>query len=88
MRRYLSGPERAEYEAMTPKAARSWLIGRIAAKDAVRRWLWKRGHGPIWPIEVTLTNDAFGTCASRWPTDLRTRPARWPRATTPASTSR
>jgi phosphopantetheinyl transferase len=60
MRRYLSGPERAEYEAMTPKAARSWLIGRIAAKDAVRRWLWKRGHGPIWPIEVTLTNDAQG----------------------------
>ena len=60
MRRYLSGPERAEYEAMTPKAARSWLIGRIAAKDAVRRWLWKRGHGPIWPIEVTLTNDARG----------------------------
>jgi phosphopantetheinyl transferase (holo-ACP synthase) len=60
MRRYLSGPERAEYEAMTPKAARSWLIGRIVAKDAVRRWLWKRGHGPIWPIEVGLTNDAQG----------------------------
>jgi phosphopantetheinyl transferase len=60
MRRYLSGPERAEYDSLTPKAARSWLLGRIVAKDAVRRWLWQRGHGPIWPIEVVVSNDAQG----------------------------
>jgi hypothetical protein len=37
MRRYLSAAERAEYERRTPRAARQWLLGRIAVKDAVRQ---------------------------------------------------
>jgi len=43
MRRYLNAAERGEYEALNPRTQRQWLLGRMAAKDAVRRWLWARG---------------------------------------------
>jgi phosphopantetheine--protein transferase-like protein len=60
MRRYLSATERAEYQRHTPRAARQWLLGRIAVKDAVRQWLWDAGAGPVFPIEITVSNDASG----------------------------
>jgi acyl transferase domain-containing protein/phosphopantetheinyl transferase len=60
MRRYLDAAERAEYERHTPRGQRQWLLGRIAVKDAVRQWLWDRGHGPLFPIEITVRNDAAG----------------------------
>jgi phosphopantetheine--protein transferase-like protein len=60
MRRYLGAAERADYQRRTPRAARQWLLGRIAVKDAVRQWLWDAGAGPIFPIEVTVSNDASG----------------------------
>ncbi len=37
-----------------------WLNGRIAAKDAVRKLLFEHGHGPIFPIEVSIVNDSSG----------------------------
>ncbi|MGH3777577.1 MAG: beta-ketoacyl synthase N-terminal-like domain-containing protein [Pseudonocardiaceae bacterium] len=60
MRRYLSAAERAEYQRRTPRAAQQWLLGRIAVKDAVRQWLWDAGAGPVFPIEVTVSNEASG----------------------------
>jgi phosphopantetheinyl transferase len=60
MRRYCNAAERADYERRTPRAARQWLLGRIAAKDALRQWLWDAGAGPVFPIEVTVSNDASG----------------------------
>ncbi|MGH3837866.1 MAG: 4'-phosphopantetheinyl transferase superfamily protein, partial [Pseudonocardiaceae bacterium] len=60
MRRYLSAAERAEYQRRTPRAGQQWLLGRIAVKDAVRQWLWDAGAGPVFPIEVTVSNDASG----------------------------
>ncbi|MGH4006306.1 MAG: 4'-phosphopantetheinyl transferase superfamily protein, partial [Pseudonocardiaceae bacterium] len=60
MRRYLSAAERAEYQRRTPRAAQQWLLGRIVVKDAVRQWLWDAGAGPVFPIEVTVSNDASG----------------------------
>ena len=60
MRRYLGVAERADYQRRTPRAARQWLLGRIAVKDAVRQWLWDEGTGPMFPIEVTVSNDASG----------------------------
>ena len=53
-RRYLDANERADYDALNPRAQRLWLLGRIAAKDAVRHALWAGGHGPLFPIEVPL----------------------------------
>ncbi|MGH3511021.1 MAG: 4'-phosphopantetheinyl transferase superfamily protein [Pseudonocardiaceae bacterium] len=60
MRRYLSAAERAEYQRRNPRAARQWLLGRVAVKDAVRQWLWDAGAGPVFPIEITVSNDISG----------------------------
>ncbi|MCI3273650.1 type I polyketide synthase [Streptomyces cylindrosporus] len=60
MRNLLSGAERSEYAAHPPRGRRQWLLGRIAAKDAVRRWLWDHGEGPVFPAEVRVRNDASG----------------------------
>ena len=60
MRRYLNHHERPTYESLNPKAQREWLLGRIAVKDAVRRWLWDRGAGPLFPAEITVDNDDEG----------------------------
>ncbi len=60
MRNHLGGAERAEYERHPPHGRRQWLLGRIAAKDAVRRWLWDHGEGPVFPAEIRIRNDAHG----------------------------
>lgn len=59
-RRYLGEAEREEYFALTPKAQRDWILGRIAVKDAVRDVLWQEGAGPIFPLEVRVANDERG----------------------------
>jgi phosphopantetheinyl transferase (holo-ACP synthase) len=59
-RRYLNAAERVTYEGLNPRAQRHWLLGRIAAKDAVRRALWDEGHSPVFPAEITLGNDEHG----------------------------
>lgn len=60
MRNSLGGPERAQYAEHAPRGRRQWLLGRIAAKDAVRRWLWDHGEGPVFPAELRVRNDAAG----------------------------
>lgn len=60
MRRFLGQVERADYASRNPNVQRTWLLGRIAAKDAVRTLLWSAGAGPIFPVEVTMANDDRG----------------------------
>ncbi|MER7183965.1 beta-ketoacyl synthase N-terminal-like domain-containing protein [Streptomyces hyaluromycini] len=60
MRNSLGGAERSEYAARPPRGRRQWLLGRIAAKDAVRQWLWQHGEGPVFPAELLVHNDALG----------------------------
>ncbi|MET9609714.1 beta-ketoacyl synthase N-terminal-like domain-containing protein [Streptomyces sp. NPDC006512] len=60
MRRYLGAAEREAYERLAPRARAPWLLGRIAAKDALRQLLWDRGAGPVFPAEVTVTADGAG----------------------------
>ncbi|MER6995558.1 beta-ketoacyl synthase N-terminal-like domain-containing protein [Streptomyces sp. NPDC000410] len=60
MRRYLGAAERAAYERLTARARPAWLLGRIAAKDALRQALWDRGAGPLFPAEVPVGNDEHG----------------------------
>ncbi|TLQ42112.1 type I polyketide synthase [Streptomyces marianii] len=60
MRNMLGGAERARYEGHPPRGRRQWLLGRIAAKDAVRQWLWQRGEGPVFPAELRVDNDDRG----------------------------
>ena len=40
------------YAKLNPNAQRDSLLARIAIKDAVRRWLWNRGHGPVFPLQI------------------------------------
>lgn len=61
MRRFLGVDERSDYDARNPNVQRTWLLGRIAAKDAVRDLLWRTGtEGRIFPVEVQVANDAEG----------------------------
>ncbi|MFF7985661.1 beta-ketoacyl synthase N-terminal-like domain-containing protein [Streptomyces sp. NPDC007901] len=60
MRNSLGGAERSEYAERPPRGRRQWLLGRIAAKDAVRQWLWQHGEGPVFPAELRVRNDASG----------------------------
>ncbi|MFF4280447.1 beta-ketoacyl synthase N-terminal-like domain-containing protein [Streptomyces kronopolitis] len=60
MRRYLGAAERARYEGRAPHTRTAWLLGRIAAKDAVRELLWAEGAGPVFPAEVAVVDDGHG----------------------------
>ncbi len=60
MRRYLTECERQDFDQLVPRAEGPWLLGRIAVKDAVRRWLWARGAGTIYPAEIVVGNDPAG----------------------------
>jgi len=60
MRAYLGTAERADYDRCPPPARVRWLLGRIAVKDAVRRWLWDHGCGPVFPAEVRIREDEAG----------------------------
>jgi acyl transferase domain-containing protein len=60
VRLYLNAAERAEYERVPPPGQRRWLLSRIAVKDAVRRSLWERGAGPVFPAELTVTETGDG----------------------------
>ncbi|MFF7296978.1 beta-ketoacyl synthase N-terminal-like domain-containing protein [Streptomyces sp. NPDC008265] len=60
MRNVLGDPERTRYAERPPRGRRQWLLGRIAAKDAVRRLLWEGGEGPVYPAELLVHNDASG----------------------------
>ena len=60
-RRYLTTSERLFYNELSPRRRRQWLSGRVAAKDAVRAWLWaQRGAGEIYPQELVIDNDERG----------------------------
>ncbi|MGW7424129.1 beta-ketoacyl synthase N-terminal-like domain-containing protein [Streptomyces sp. NPDC054813] len=60
MRNSLGGVERSQYAEHAPRGRRQWLLGRIAAKDAVRQWLWQHGEGPVFPAELRVHNDEVG----------------------------
>ncbi|MFI1101710.1 beta-ketoacyl synthase N-terminal-like domain-containing protein [Streptomyces melanogenes] len=60
MRIQLGRAEREAYEKRPPRGRRQWLLGRIAAKDAVRRWLWERGEGAVFPAEIEIVNEESG----------------------------
>ena len=59
LERYLAGSERIVYEQLNPRAQRTWLLGRIAAKDAVAHWHGERGRS-VSPRTIVVANDAEG----------------------------
>jgi phosphopantetheinyl transferase len=70
---YLDSAERREYETKVGPDQRAWLLGRIAAKDALRQVLWKSGMRKLFPVQIHVTNDVDGRPIARgpWQRDLR-----------------
>ncbi|MFF4160942.1 beta-ketoacyl synthase N-terminal-like domain-containing protein [Streptomyces sp. NPDC001678] len=60
VRNLMGGAERRAYADQPPRRRRQWLLGRIAAKDAVRHHLWQHGAGPVFPAEIRVRNDTAG----------------------------
>lgn len=59
-RRYLRQEERDIFYFMGNKKE-AWICGRVAAKDAVRNYLWNNGYkGNIFPAEILIVNDSLG----------------------------
>ncbi|MGH9066946.1 MAG: 4'-phosphopantetheinyl transferase superfamily protein, partial [Acidimicrobiales bacterium] len=72
MRQYLGRRERDHYESLNPGQRRQWLLGRLAAKDAVRHWLWDNGSGPLFPAEVEVTtHEGAPEVRGPWDADVR-----------------
>jgi phosphopantetheinyl transferase (holo-ACP synthase) len=67
-RRYLREDERKIYQSLGSKQ-KDWICGRVAAKDAVRHFLWSRGYPhDIYPAEIWIQNDANGKpCITEMP---------------------
>jgi phosphopantetheinyl transferase (holo-ACP synthase) len=59
-RTYLAEPEAEAFEAMAGRARIPWLLGRVAAKDAVRDHLVSRDFAPFDPTRIIVTNDTNG----------------------------
>ena len=61
-RRFLCEAERADFAAVAERGQRAWLLGRIAAKDAAREYLWRHDaeRRPLFPSEVAVYNDDVG----------------------------
>ncbi len=59
-RRYLREAEFKIYQSLGRKQ-KSWICGRIAAKDAIRHYLWAQGYPhDIFPAEIWIENDIHG----------------------------
>jgi 3-oxoacyl-(acyl-carrier-protein) synthase/phosphopantetheinyl transferase len=72
-RRYLTAREWKVFRDLPERRKEDWLAGRVAAKDAVRRLLWERGAGPLWPIEVEIAAGSDGAPEVRAPGGLDLR---------------
>jgi hypothetical protein len=59
---YLGGKERAAFAACPPREQRSWLLKRIAVKDAVRARMAVDGVTGVYPAEIFVHDD--GTSVS------------------------
>jgi phosphopantetheinyl transferase (holo-ACP synthase) len=56
----LGGDAALQYERMAGAKKKQWMLGRIAAKDAVRFRQWDAGHTDVYPIELTVRNEPNG----------------------------
>jgi len=60
-KRFLTQDEIQSHDSLPPRRKRDWLAGRIAAKDAVRHYLFEDGSKPsIFPKELQIKNNEKG----------------------------
>ena len=56
VRSILGADAAVEYDRMPAATKKAWMLGRIAAKDAVRFRQWDAGHTDVYPVELTIRN--------------------------------
>ena len=56
VRSILGADAAVEYDRMAAAKKKAWMLGRIAAKDAVRFRQWDAGHTDVYPVELTIRN--------------------------------
>jgi phosphopantetheinyl transferase len=56
VRSILGADAAVEYDRMAAARRKAWMLGRIAAKDAVRFRQWDAGHTDVYPVELTIRN--------------------------------
>jgi phosphopantetheinyl transferase (holo-ACP synthase) len=56
VRSILGADAAVEYDRMAAAKKKPWMLGRIAAKDAVRFRQWDAGHTDVYPVELTIRN--------------------------------
>ncbi|HYX38567.1 MAG TPA: 4'-phosphopantetheinyl transferase superfamily protein [Oligoflexus sp.] len=68
-RRYLREAERKIYQGLSATKQKDWMCGRVAAKDAIRQFIWSRGYAhDIHPAEIWIQNDLNGKpCITEMP---------------------
>jgi phosphopantetheinyl transferase len=66
-RRYLTEKERLDQQKVGPRGKGEWLLARMAIKDCVRRFLWDRGHGALFPAEIEIDTEPSGRPIVRGP---------------------
>lgn len=60
MRKYLGQAERQEHLSSPPRGRRQRLLGKIAAKDAIREALWCSDPAGVFPAELAIGHLASG----------------------------
>ena len=63
----LNQQERSFWYALPERRRTSWLLGRIAAKDALRSWARARHGLALAPVDVTILPDGLGRPVARCP---------------------
>jgi acyl transferase domain-containing protein/phosphopantetheinyl transferase len=61
----LAKSEREHYMPLKTYRQRQWLLGRIAAKDAVRDLLWTCGERDVYPAEIVIVNNDNGAPSAK-----------------------
>ncbi|MGO3807287.1 MAG: beta-ketoacyl synthase N-terminal-like domain-containing protein [Sphingobacterium sp.] len=60
LKRYFNGSEKQYYKNLPPKRKKSWIVSRVAVKDAVRHLLQTQNDHPCFPITFEVCSNEVG----------------------------
>jgi 3-oxoacyl-(acyl-carrier-protein) synthase/phosphopantetheinyl transferase len=60
LKRYFNQIEKQHHQKLLPNKRKSWMVGRVAVKDAVRNLLKQEKNHPCYPITFEIGKDEFG----------------------------
>ncbi|WP_286857991.1 MULTISPECIES: beta-ketoacyl synthase N-terminal-like domain-containing protein [Sphingobacterium] len=60
LKRYFNQTEKQHYQQLLPNRRKSWMVSRVAVKDAVRQLLNRQKNHPCYPITFEIRSDEVG----------------------------